>query len=49
METQPENHNTEVSFRQIREAWLKGPNPNKRKKQQDAEGNSYQVTHTFRA
>jgi hypothetical protein len=50
METQPENHNDEVSVREIREAWLKGPNPNKRKKQQDAEDGSHQVTYSsFRA
>jgi hypothetical protein len=44
METQPENHDDEVSVRQMREAWLKGPK--RQKKQEDAKDGSHQVTYS---
>jgi len=36
METQSENHNDEVSVKQIREAFLKGPYPDKRKETEES-------------
>jgi hypothetical protein len=36
MESQRENHNDEVSVKQIREAFLKGPYPDKRKETEES-------------